>query len=259
MRRFGGVKNYWLETGSEKIDEGRFATTKKEEDGYGFLCADAAQHREDLRPTSTTVRSNPRSRGAHMAAVQLGRTLDDATIASIVAFLESLTGEVPARSPPARVVRSTAEPETSGLRSQPVTRYSSLSATEPLSAAAAPPKCAFRLSMSAWCPRCVPPVHVPQCAEWLRVLESKKLPAAVAVTQVHLPARRDRRPDSLRCERFEQRRRIDHRATSHVDNITHGSQRRQDVRVDEVSCRRTARRSSDEKIRPSRELDRFPK
>ena len=42
--------------------------------------------------------------GPHsMAAVQLGRTLDDATVASIVAFLESLTGEVPAHyAPPAQ-------------------------------------------------------------------------------------------------------------------------------------------------------------
>lgn len=30
-----------------------------------------------------------------MADVQLGRTLDDAQIAEIVAFLESLSGEVP--------------------------------------------------------------------------------------------------------------------------------------------------------------------
>jgi cytochrome c peroxidase len=39
-----------------------------------------------------------------MASVQLGRALDDATTASIVAFLESLTGEVPAHysPPPAR-------------------------------------------------------------------------------------------------------------------------------------------------------------
>jgi hypothetical protein len=38
-----------------------------------------------------------------MASVQLGKTLDDATTASIVAFLESLTGEVPANyAPPGR-------------------------------------------------------------------------------------------------------------------------------------------------------------
>ncbi len=38
-----------------------------------------------------------------MAAVQPGRTLDDAAVNSIVAFLESLTGEVPAQyAPPSR-------------------------------------------------------------------------------------------------------------------------------------------------------------
>jgi cytochrome c peroxidase len=35
-----------------------------------------------------------------MATVQLGRTLDDATAGDIVAFLESLTGEVPANYAP---------------------------------------------------------------------------------------------------------------------------------------------------------------
>jgi cytochrome c peroxidase len=35
-----------------------------------------------------------------MAAVQLGRTLEDETVSSIVAFLESLTGEVPAHYAP---------------------------------------------------------------------------------------------------------------------------------------------------------------
>jgi cytochrome c peroxidase len=35
-----------------------------------------------------------------MAAVQLGRALDDATTAAIVSFLESLTGPVPAHYAP---------------------------------------------------------------------------------------------------------------------------------------------------------------
>jgi cytochrome c peroxidase len=38
-----------------------------------------------------------------MGAVQLGRTLDDATVNSIVAFLGSLSGQVPAHyAPPGR-------------------------------------------------------------------------------------------------------------------------------------------------------------
>ena len=36
FQRFGIVKNYWIETGSDKIDEGRYAVTKKEEDRYVF-------------------------------------------------------------------------------------------------------------------------------------------------------------------------------------------------------------------------------
>jgi len=35
-----------------------------------------------------------------MASVQLGRALDDATVADIVAFLDSLTGEIPANYAP---------------------------------------------------------------------------------------------------------------------------------------------------------------
>jgi cytochrome c peroxidase len=35
-----------------------------------------------------------------MAAVQLGQTLDDATVSDIVAFLESLTGEIPTHYAP---------------------------------------------------------------------------------------------------------------------------------------------------------------
>jgi cytochrome c peroxidase len=35
-----------------------------------------------------------------MATVQLGRTLDDVAVADVVAFLESLTGEVPVNYAP---------------------------------------------------------------------------------------------------------------------------------------------------------------
>ena len=67
-QRFGLVKDYWLETGSEKPDQGRFAITKKEEDRYVFRVPSC--------------------------------TLDDATVAGIVSFLESLTGEVPSNYAP---------------------------------------------------------------------------------------------------------------------------------------------------------------
>src|SRR4051812_15815727 len=36
LQRFGIVREYWLETGSDKVDPGRFAMTRKEEDRYVF-------------------------------------------------------------------------------------------------------------------------------------------------------------------------------------------------------------------------------
>jgi cytochrome c peroxidase len=100
LQRFGIVKNYWLETGSDKIDEGRFAVTKKEEDRYVFRVptlrniAKTAPYFHDgsVDRLDKAVRV--------MASVQLGRTLDDAAAGDIVAFLESLTGEVPAHYAP---------------------------------------------------------------------------------------------------------------------------------------------------------------
>jgi cytochrome c peroxidase len=96
LMKFGLVRDYWLETGSEKPDVGRFSMTKKDEDKYVFRVAmlrNVAKtapyfHDGSVATLDGAVRV--------MGKVQLGRTLDDATVASIVAFLESLTGEVPA-------------------------------------------------------------------------------------------------------------------------------------------------------------------
>lgn len=102
-QRFGVTKDYWLETGSAKVDPGRFAATKKEEDRYVFrvpMLRNVAKtapyfHDGSVDDLGRAVRI--------MASVQLGRTLDDATVESIVAFLGSLTGEVPANyAPPGR-------------------------------------------------------------------------------------------------------------------------------------------------------------
>jgi cytochrome c peroxidase len=95
LQRFGVVKDYWLETGSEKPDVGRYAITKKEEDRYVFrvpMLRNIARtppyfHDGSVEHLERAVQV--------MASVQLGRTLDEAATASIVAFLESLTGEVP--------------------------------------------------------------------------------------------------------------------------------------------------------------------
>jgi cytochrome c peroxidase len=102
LRKFGLLKEYWTQTGVEKPDMGRFAMTKKEEDKYVFRVP-------SLRNVARTapyfhdgsVDSLDRAVKI-MAKVQLGRDLDDDTTSLITAFLESLTGEVPAHYAPPR-------------------------------------------------------------------------------------------------------------------------------------------------------------
>jgi cytochrome c peroxidase len=100
FQRFGIVKNYWLETGSDKIDQGRYAITKKEEDRYVFR----VPMLRNIAKTAPYFHDGSVERLDHavriMATVQLARTLDDATVADIVAFLESLTGDVPSHYAP---------------------------------------------------------------------------------------------------------------------------------------------------------------
>jgi cytochrome c peroxidase len=96
LRKFGRNKDYWAETGSAKPDVGRFAITKKEEDKYVFRVAmlrNVARtapyfHDGSVDTLDRAVRV--------MGAVQLGRTLDDSQVSLLTAFLESLTGSVPA-------------------------------------------------------------------------------------------------------------------------------------------------------------------
>lgn len=100
--KFGVVKDYWPETGSKKPDVGRVAFTRNEADKYYFrvpMLRNVARtapyfHDGSVGRLDQAVRV--------MGSVQLGRTLDEATVASIVAFLESLTGPAPAQyAPPA--------------------------------------------------------------------------------------------------------------------------------------------------------------
>src|SRR5262249_142809 len=96
--------------------------TKKEEDRYLFrvpMLRNVAKtapyfHDGSVDSLERAVRI--------MARVQLGRTLDDAVVASIVAFLESLTGEGPAHyAPPGE--RAGTQPWTS-LARRSVTGFS---------------------------------------------------------------------------------------------------------------------------------------
>jgi cytochrome c peroxidase len=103
LQKCGVVKDYWLETGSTKVDMGRFAATKKEEDKYVFRVP-MLRNVEKTAPYFHDGSVDDLGRAVRiMGSVQLGKTLDDATVAAIVAFLGSLTGEVPVNyAPPGR-------------------------------------------------------------------------------------------------------------------------------------------------------------
>jgi len=95
-RKFGIVEVYWVATGSKDIDRGRAEITKDPADQYVFRVA-------SLRNVAMTapyfhdgsVATLPEAVRV-MARVQLGVTLNDADTRDIVAFLESLTGDLPA-------------------------------------------------------------------------------------------------------------------------------------------------------------------
>ena len=101
--KFGIVKDYWTETGSKKPDLGRVAFTKNEADKYFFrvpMLRNVAKTAPYFHDGS--VETLEGAIGV-MASVQLGRTLDAKSISEIAAFLESLTGPVPAHyAPPGR-------------------------------------------------------------------------------------------------------------------------------------------------------------
>lgn len=103
LRKFGLVKDYWLETKSNPIDESRFQVTKNEADKYVFrvpMLRNIAKtapyfHDGSVDRLEDAIRI--------MASIQLGRALPEAEVTAITAFLDSLTGSVPAHyAPPSK-------------------------------------------------------------------------------------------------------------------------------------------------------------
>ena len=102
-QKFGLTQDYWLQTGSKpndvhkSIDKGRFQDTKTEADSFMFKVQQLRNvavtppyfHDGSVAKLDDAVRI--------MGRLQLGRELNDADVSDIVAFLESLTGEVPAQ------------------------------------------------------------------------------------------------------------------------------------------------------------------
>src|SRR5258708_26851505 len=95
-QKFGVVEDYWLATGSTNIDKGRIDVTKDPADLYVFRVPSLRNvamtapyfHDGSVSTLPEPVRAMPR--------VELGITLSDADTGDIVAFLESLTGDLPA-------------------------------------------------------------------------------------------------------------------------------------------------------------------
>ncbi len=95
FQRFGILEDYWTVTGSEEIDEGRYAVTGREEDRYVFR---VPMLRNVVRTGPYFHDGSVASLGEAveiMARVQLGRELDPVEVERITLFLESLTGEIP--------------------------------------------------------------------------------------------------------------------------------------------------------------------
>jgi cytochrome c peroxidase len=95
FQKFGIFGDYWKETGSQSIDDGRFNETKAPADKYLFKVP-------SLRNVTMTppyfhdgsVTTLPQAVRI-MGKVQLGKELTDQEVNDLVAFLNSLTGELP--------------------------------------------------------------------------------------------------------------------------------------------------------------------
>ncbi|MEN8125114.1 MAG: cytochrome-c peroxidase [Bacteroidota bacterium] len=95
-QKFGVYGNYWDHTKSKKIDEGKFEVTKNETDKYVFKSPSLRNisktypyfHDGSVKELDEAVKI--------MAKAQLNQELSDHELKAILAYLNSLTGEVPA-------------------------------------------------------------------------------------------------------------------------------------------------------------------
>ena len=102
-QKFGVTQDYWVLTGSKEIDlfkdrdKGRIRDTKNEADAFIFKVQQLRNvamtppyfHDGSVAELGDAVRI--------MAKLQLGRDLTDADVSDLIAFLQSLTGDVPAQ------------------------------------------------------------------------------------------------------------------------------------------------------------------
>jgi len=100
LQKFGLIENYWTHTGSSDIQSGLMRATGKEDDRFFFrvpLLRNVAKTYPYFHDGSV---SDLRRATDIMARIQLGQRLDDETLDALVAFQESLTGELPVNFTP---------------------------------------------------------------------------------------------------------------------------------------------------------------
>src|SRR5690606_29661914 len=95
IQKFGLFSNYWELTKSDKIDEGRYEVTQNEADKY-FFKSPSLRNVEKTYPYFHDGSVNELNEAVKiMAKLQLNKELTDEETNDIVAFLKTLTGDVP--------------------------------------------------------------------------------------------------------------------------------------------------------------------
>lgn len=98
FQKFGIYGDYWELTGSEPVDDGRFAVSGNETDKYIFKVPSL----RNIEKTSPYLHDGSVSELSEviriMGKLQLNKELNEEQIMSIQTFLKSLTGEIPSDS-----------------------------------------------------------------------------------------------------------------------------------------------------------------
>ncbi|WP_111708425.1 cytochrome-c peroxidase [Lutibacter citreus] len=94
-QKFGLYDDYWKHTKSKKIDEGKFEVTKKESDKYVFKSPSLRNIEKTYPYFHDGSVTDLKEAVTIMAKVQLNKDLAEKDLNALVAFLNSLTGELP--------------------------------------------------------------------------------------------------------------------------------------------------------------------
>ena len=94
-QKFGLYHDYWKFTNSKNIDEGKFEVTKNENDKYVFKSPSLRNIEKTYPYFHDGSVADLKEAVKIMAKVQLNKDLSENDVNSLVAFLNSLTGELP--------------------------------------------------------------------------------------------------------------------------------------------------------------------